>query len=114
MLYQLLFALILTFSLNAAPVEMNLPFGECEAATNAGRRKLTNYLKCRSEIKVLCSTNESIKKCTKKSQCAVPQKNARWFMKKPPNESSSFQRMSTLASDLRDPDGGCPWDQKQH
>ena len=72
MLYQLLFALILTFSLNAAPVEMNLPFGECEAATNAGRRKLTNYLKCRSEIKVLCSTNESIKKCTEEEsmRCA--------------------------------------------
>lgn len=33
-------------------------------------------------------------------------------MKNPPNESSSFQRMATLASDLRDPNGGCPWDQK--
>lgn len=72
MLYKSIFAVILAFSLTAAPVEMNLPFGECEAATNAGRRKLTNYLKCRSEIKVLCSTNESIKKCTEEEsmRCA--------------------------------------------
>ena len=33
-------------------------------------------------------------------------------MKNPPSDSSPFKKMSRLAQDLRDPDGGCPWDQR--
>jgi len=34
-------------------------------------------------------------------------------MKKPPNLENPLKAVQELANDLRDPDGGCPWDVKQ-
>lgn len=78
MFHKFSITLILATSLAAVPINMKLPFGSCEAATDRGRYRLTNYLKCRSEIKIFCSTSENIKKCTEdesircaKKECQV-------------------------------------------